>query len=200
MVLWSWQTKKVIMYEKKYLLIIIIPGMIIGLMIRLFLSIFIFLFIAQYIYPEIWGSHSLGNDIYLLDGDGANRGVIVFTDKEDLCGNTSYGGSTIIPLRDIGYNDSTGYDYVVNTSYDENWIIVQTQYYGTQNYRYYIISKDFDPEKMFGKYKMTNKDSLAGKSYKTNYDVFIDRNIRVFSDSTEFAAVCKEDKIKLNFK
>lgn len=169
-------------------------------LVKICLLIIMVLYIAQYTCPEWWGSHSLGKGLYQMDGDGDCRGVIVFTEKEQLTGNTSYGGVPIIPFSDIEYNDSTGNDYVVKTSYNENWIIVQTQFYMTKKYRYYIISKDFDPEKLFEKYKMTKEDSIAGKSYKTNYNVFIDRNIRAYSDSTEFAAACKKDNIELHFE
>lgn len=168
--------------------------------IKISLLFIIIMYVAQYTCPQLWGSHSLGNCLYLLDGDDNYRGIIVFTEKERLSGNTSYGGAPIIPFPDIEYNDSIGEDYVVKTSYNKNWIIVQTQFYRTKDYRYYIISKDFDPEKMFEKYKMTNEDSLANKSYKTNFDAFIGRNIRVYSDSTEFAAACKKDNIKLHFE
>lgn len=167
-------------------------------LVKIILCIGIVIWVSQYMHPEWNGCYPLGKSLYRINWDGGD--MIFFTDKRELCGNTSYGGTRIIPFSDIEYNDSTGYDYIIKASYNKNWIIVQTQFYRTKNYRYYIISKDFDPEKMFEKYKMTKEDSIAGKSYKTNYDVFIDRNIRVYSDSTEFAAACKKDNIELHFE
>lgn len=184
--------------KKLIVWIVIITCALVLWLVKISLCIGIVIWVSQYTHPEWNGCYPLGKSLYRINWDGGD--IIVFTEKEQLTGNTSYGGARIIPFSDIEYNDSTGNDYVVKTSYNENWIIVQTQFYMTKNYCYYIISKDFDPEKLFEKYKMTKEDSIAGKSYKTNYDVFIDRNIRVYSDSTEFAAACKKDNIELHFE
>lgn len=104
-----------------------------------FTCLLLFSYIATWWYPEFHGSHSLGNNIYMLDWDGGGKIIVRGTSLE---GNTCYGGERLIPDYDNQY-DSTGNfaEYVVDAICNEHWVIAKTDNKNTAQRKYYIINK-----------------------------------------------------------
>ena len=131
-----------------------------------------------WICPEVWGSYSLGKNIYMmedaLDGYYIVQGRKVRT---RVCEHGDY----IVPLMSEMY-DSLGREaeYVVDAKYNRESIIVRTDNYQTHCRKYYIISKDFTDERI-------------------QVDSIINNYLWEFTDSNEFIARCEKDGIALRF-
>lgn len=137
----------------------------------------VFLFATEWFWPEFWGSHDLGNSIYMLDWDGDTR---VIVKGENLRGRTCYGGGPIIPKYELAY-DSLGRfaEYVTDAQSDDDWIIVRCANKQSTQIKYYIIDKSFN----------TN----------ISPEEIIDNYIYEFSDSLAFARACKDKGIKIEW-
>ena len=88
------------------------------------LTVYICFTATEWFWPELNGSYSLGNGIYMLEWDGGGKIIVNGTSIE---GNTCYGGESLIPTYENGY-DSLGHfaEYVVDAKADDSWIIVKT--------------------------------------------------------------------------
>ncbi|MBR5043339.1 MAG: hypothetical protein IKX67_08900 [Bacteroidales bacterium] len=95
-------------------------------------------FLSTWFWPELWGSHSLGNNLYLLDWENDTKIIVYSTSK---IGNTCYSGSYIIPSGPISETE----EYVTDAAYDGRYVILSAYLFNEDKYTYYIISKDFDP-------------------------------------------------------
>ena len=135
--------------------------------------IFIVLFCSsEWLFPWMWGSYNLGNNLYKLDDD--DHSAIYYCSQKR--GRTCYGGSYIVPE----YIDVLSAEYVADYRYDDSYVIVLTDNRSTREHKYYIISKDFDP---------TVTDDLGIRA----------RYLWEFTDSNEFIARCEKDGIALRF-
>lgn len=152
--------------------------LLLGIMFSIYVLFMLFLFVSDWIWPEFNGSHDLGNNIYMLDGDGNGRIIVYCSNKE---GKTCCGGSYLIPTYENGYDSNDNFaEYVVTAKSDERWVIVKTDNHLIQQRKYYIINKDYDP------IEMTTQD-------------IIDTKIECFADSSEFANNCLKNGIALQF-
>lgn len=114
---------------KKHNRILIYCFLIIGALFGLFS-------ISEWLWPELWGSHSLGNDLYLINWENDTK-IVVFS--KNLRGNTCYSGSFVIPSGPV----STTREYVVDAVSNDNYIIILSLLIDNNKNKYYVISKDF---------------------------------------------------------
>ena len=144
----------------------------------LVIVLFLFLFASEWLWPEINGSYDLGNNIYMMEWDGGGRIIVYGT---NISGNTCYGGGYLIPTYENQY-DSTGRyaEYVVDAKSDDNWVIVRSANWNVNERKYYIISKNFDPDTI-------NKDKI------------INTKIEEFTDSSEFSKRCYDNGITMGW-
>jgi hypothetical protein len=107
---------------------------------RNFLYIII-LAITQSCNCEFYGSHDLGNNFALLEGDRVEDRVIVYcSGKENNC---CTGGTYVIPSFDQHYYpDGTYREYVLKAESTEDWIVAKTKL-KTEEIRYWLIRKNF---------------------------------------------------------
>lgn len=133
---------------------------------------------TEWICPEVWGSYSLGKNIYMLENEGYGRFIV---QGWSMSGRVCRSGENIVPLMSEMY-DSLGQraQYVVDAKYNRESIIVRTDNYQTHCRKYYIISKDFTDERI-------------------QVDSIINNYLWEFTDSTEFIARCEKDGIPLRF-
>lgn len=94
---------------------------------------------------EMWGDHSLGNNLSLLEGDKTEDRIIVY------CSGRSWGicftGIAVIPVYNRQYDSSGHYaEYVETAKSNKKWVIVKTYQIQEQKENYWIISKDFNLE------------------------------------------------------
>lgn len=111
-----------------------IPKWVIGALVG-----FLFLFLLlHYCWPYLWGSHSLGNNLYLLDWE-SNTKIVVFGKPQNarICNSGSY----IIPSGPV----SETREYVLDAVSTEKIILVLSYLVVEDRYNYYVISKDFNP-------------------------------------------------------
>ncbi|MBR1654935.1 MAG: hypothetical protein IJ698_00745 [Prevotella sp.] len=106
------------MFLKKWF--IVLP---VGVM-TLFFCLMFFFYLTDWIWPEFNGSHSLGNNIYMVEWDGGGRMIVKGT---NIKGNACYGGERLIPTY-VNQYDSIGNvsEYVVDAKADDKWVIVKT--------------------------------------------------------------------------
>lgn len=136
-----------------------------------------FLYATTWWWPEIHGSHSLGNNIYMIDWDGGGKLVVRGTTVE---GNTCYGGVPLIPTYENQYDsDGNWAEYVVDAVSDDNWIIVKTNNRSSDEKCYYIIDKREIDDQM-------------------SAEEIIETKIESFTDSTQFSQRCFENAIEMN--
>jgi hypothetical protein len=93
----------------------------------------------------IWGDHSLGNNLSLLEGDKTEDRIIVY------CSGRSWGvcftGITVIPVYNRQYDSNGNYaEYVESAKSNSKWVIVKTYQKIAKQENYWIISKDFNLE------------------------------------------------------
>lgn len=135
------------------------------------------LWLSEWIFPELWGSHELGNNLYKWDGNGDD--AILF--GSDYAGRRCIGGSYIVPSYMDLYICGKKAEYVKEYKFDKSSIIVLTDNNQTGERKYYIISKAFNP------------DYTDGAVIRARY-------LKEFTDSAEFIACCEMDSIGLRFR
>ena len=160
------------MFLKKWF--IVLP---VGVM-TLFFCLMFFFYLTDWIWPEFNGSHSLGNNIYMVEWDGGGRMIVKGT---NIKGNACSGGERLIPTY-VNQYDSIGNvsEYVVDAKADDKWVIVKTDNRSTHQKKYYIINKKHGIEKLIAK------------------DI-IEKYIVSFIDSTEFSSVCHKERIQIEW-
>lgn len=75
----------------KYLMFVVT---IIASIIAFFLMFYCYLGVSEWTDSESWGSHALGNNLYVMDFDGGKIVVI----GTNIRGNTCYGGIQVKPF------------------------------------------------------------------------------------------------------
>lgn len=128
-----------------------------------------FVYAATWFWPDFYGSYSLGNNIYMLEWDGGGKMIVNGTRIE---GNTCYGGEPLIPTYENQYDSIGNFaEYVVDAKSDDNWVIAKTDNHISNQRKYYILNKKYNPN------EMTVED-------------IINTRIECFTDSSEFAKKC----------
>jgi hypothetical protein len=125
--------------------ILITPIVILLLFVLLF-------FTSEWWCPSMWGSHSLGNNLYAMDWDG-NTQIVVYRDKENLKGRTCYNGSNVIPS-----SDSTYQVRVEDIEFNKEWVIVKAEQVKDKKECYFVIHKKFNIEGL--DWQKNNCDSI----------------------------------------
>lgn len=143
----------------------------------IYICFVVFVYAATWLWPAFYGSYSLGNNIYMLEGDGGNMIVHGST----IRGNTCYGGLPLIPTCENRYDSIGNFaEYVVDTQSDDNWIIAKTSNHITNQRKYYILNKKYDPDEMA-------------------VEDIVNKQIDCFTDSCEFAKRCHSNRIEICF-
>lgn len=134
--------------------------------------------VSTYVFPEIWGSKSLGKNLYTMDWDSGEK-IIVLGHGFD--GNVCVVGSSIVPTPE-NQTDSLGKfaEYVSDVKFDNKFVIVRTGNFRSGKVKYYIIDKNYDVDNIL--------PETIIKDYTTVYD-----------DSVSFANDCLRRNIKLKF-
>lgn len=142
------------------------------------LTVYICFTATEWFWPELNGSYSLGNGIYMLEWDGGGR---IIVQGSNIHGNTCYGGSQLIPTYE-NQCDSIGnfVEYVIDAKSNDSWIIAVTNNTISKQRKYYILDKRYDLE------KMTAED-------------IINNRIESFTDSSAFAKRCLNDRINIKW-
>ena len=144
-------------FTKRAILVAFIIISCIGM--SLFLSI-------EWLWPEFYGSRSLGNGLYLLEWDG--KPIIV--KGTNIRGKTCYGGDYIIPTYNCRY-DSVGniIEYVIKEKHNDKFILVKDTILTPAGCKYYIIDKVFtnecSVETIKNKYIISFSDSIQFINY-----------------------------------
>lgn len=134
----------------------------------LFLSI-------EWLWPEFYGSRSLGNGLYLLEWDGGP----IIVKGTNIRGKTCYGGDYIIPTYNCRY-DSVGNinEYVIKEKHNDKFILVKDTILTPVGYKYYIIDKGFtnecSAETIKSKYIISFSDSIQFLNYVHSHNVGIE--------------------------
>ncbi len=135
-----------------------------------------FVYAATWLWPDFYGSYSLGNNIYMLEGDKSTKTIVYGT---SIKGKTCYSGDPLIPTYENQYDSLGNFaEYVVDAKADDNWIIAKTDNKLNHRRRYYIINKQHDIE------------TLDAKE-------IIEKYITSFTDSCEFANKCFSNGIRI---
>lgn len=93
---------------------------------------------------EMWGDHSLGNHLSLLEGDRKEDRIIVYCSNED---ESCRGGIPVIPTYKRQFDEKGRYaEYVQTAVSNKNWIIAETIQVKDKQKNYWIIKKVFDLE------------------------------------------------------
>ena len=137
-----------------------------------------FVYSATWFWPDFYGSYSLGNNIYMLEGDKGRKTIVNGTTIE---GNTCYGGQPLIPTYENQYDSIGNFaEYVVDAKSDDNWVIAKTNNHINNQRKYYIINKKYNPN------EMTVED-------------IINTQIECFRDSNEFATKCLSNGVEIKW-
>ena len=137
-----------------------------------------FVYAATWLWPDFYGSYSLGNNIYMLEGDKTTKTIVYGT---SIKGKTCYSGEPLIPTYENQYDSLGNFaEYVVDAKADDNWIIAKTDNKLNHRRRYYIINKQHDIE------------TLDAKE-------IIEKYITSFTDSCEFANKCFSNGIRIKW-
>ena len=137
-----------------------------------------FVYAATWLWPDFYGSYSLGNNIYMLEGDKTTKTIVYGT---SIKGKTCYSGEPLIPTYDNQYDSIGNFaEYVVDAKADDNWIIAKTDNKINHRRKYYIINKQHNIETSDAK-------------------EIIERYISSFTDSCEFANKCHSNEIKIKW-
>lgn len=111
---------------------------------------FILIISSEWTFPSISGSHSLGNNLYMMDWDGGGEIIVYGT---NIRGNTCYGGIYVVPS--VEHNNKVK---VTTAKSNDKWIIVKATQLSDNTIKYYLISKNFNPDNL--DCKKQNCDSL----------------------------------------
>ena len=149
---------------------------------------------SEWTCPALWGSHSLGNNLYAIDWKN-NVQEIVY--DEDTHGRTCYSGLNIIP-NDVNADG----DWILLTRFDKKWIIAKTRDERNSMTKFYILDKSFLEKGSIGRdfihnYYNSIKDSVSHKEFY----IYLEQNLFFsFTDSIAFANECEKRGIKLKWK
>lgn len=92
---------------------------------------------------EIWGDHSLGNNLSLLEGDKTEDRIIVYCSGRSW--GTCFTGIAVIPVYNRQYDSSGHYaEFVETAKSNRKWVIVKTYQIQEEKENYWIISKNFN--------------------------------------------------------
>jgi len=140
----------------------------------------ILFFTSEWWFPSMWGSHSLGNNLYALDWDSGGQ-IIVY--NENPKGRTVYSGVYIIPNPNS--NDSAFNVSIRNIKFNKEWVIIKAEQQHNE-YCYFLIHKNFN---------------IKGLDWqKDNCDSIIQNSITGPLDSMAFYNLLRERNIDLTFK
>ena len=93
----------------------------------------------------MWGDHSLGNNLSLLDGDKEQDRVIVFCLGRSA--GACSGGIYVVPSYERHYDGPNYAEYVKSAFADARWVIAKTIRVKENRENYWIINKAFDFKK-----------------------------------------------------
>lgn len=126
-----------------------------------------------------FGSHKLGGNLFLLEGDNIKDRIIVFCvgkDKQGCC----YSGSCIIPKYHMN-NEGRYAEYVEIAKSNRKWVIVKTYQIFKMKNNYWIVDKSFD------------ENVVSSQSITSSYLIGP-------LDSVQFYQKVKDKGIKLKFE
>ena len=106
-----------------------------------FIFVFILLF-SNSSCNELWGNHTLGNNLSLSEGDKKEDRIIVY------CEGDCHGGIYVVPTYERHYDSSKQHyaEYVEEAVSNKKWVIAKTYQIQEKKENYWIISKDFNIE------------------------------------------------------
>ncbi len=136
------------------------------------IGVVIFFFSSEWLWPESYGSHHLGNGVYLLEWDGGD----IIVQGSNIRGRTCYGGSYIIPNAEN--SNANRKEHVVKVKYDDSWILVKTVLCNPLEFKFYVIEKKFDK--------------------KDNEEVILNKYTKSFNDSIEFHRYIQRNNISVS--
>lgn len=148
-------------------------------------------FVGDLFSTKLNGEHSLGRGLYFISKNYEPHSVCFGLKMKD---EALVAQIPVIPMPNDSANEGIK-EEVMEIKHDSNWIIANTVKGNEHNY--YIISKDFDPNSIFDEYEGNDPDSLVNNTYKTNFECFLDKNIRSFNDSIDFLKECQNLGIAL---
>jgi len=135
----------------------------------------VYLLLTTVIGPDFLGSRDLGGGLYLTYG--RNETKIIVLDKS----SDGASGFNVIPSY-ANYTDANDNitEEVVKEKHNKRFVIVRTRSYPDITYKYYIVTKDYDP-------KMVDTG------------IIINRYTNEFTDSMTFIKACEARGITLRF-
>ena len=146
--------------------------------IAIYICFVVFVYAATWLWPDFYGSYSLGSNLYMLDGDKGRKTIVYGT---SIAGNTCYSGDPVIPTSENQYDSLGNFaEYVVDAKADDNWIIAKTDNKLNHRRKYYIINK------------LNINEDLDAK------DILM-RHVTIFTDSNEFANKCHLNNINIKW-
>jgi hypothetical protein len=107
------------------------------------ISILLSIMLQSCNFCALMGTHKLGKNLYLFEGDRREDRVIIFNDQKSGCVR---GGTYILPTFERHYdNKGTSYaEYVEEVQFDNKWIIVKTDNILEGKKYYWIIDKKYE--------------------------------------------------------
>jgi hypothetical protein len=94
-------------------------------------------------WKEIWGDHSLGNNLSLLEGDKIEDRAVVFCSGRSA--GPCHGGILVIPTYPRHFDGTGKYaEYVDMAKSNEGWVIVKTHQIKERKDNYWLINKSFN--------------------------------------------------------
>lgn len=91
---------------------------------------------------SMWGDHSLGSNLSLLEGDRIEDRVIIYCPEKS--NKTCKSGIYLIPSYDKHYKNGEYAEYVDVAKANEKWVIAKTIQLQAKKEQYWIINKSFD--------------------------------------------------------
>lgn len=113
----------------------------------LLISVLLFLALILESCCNFQGSHDLGNNFALLEGDTKEDRIIIFCSprENDSCCRS---GLYVLPTYENHYDEKGNYlEYVVKAESDNNWIIIKTN--KKASIRYWFLNKNFELDQKF---------------------------------------------------
>jgi hypothetical protein len=124
---------------------------IVGCILSVFLLFIAFFYISPWIFPSLWGSYSLGKNLYLVTEEHCFyhenkrfQGYVILQGTQ-IEGKVCHGGEYVVPTYENYYDSIGNYrEFVTESKHNDNWIIIKTYIIPEKRNKYYIIRKDFD--------------------------------------------------------
>ena len=91
---------------------------------------------------ELFGSHELGNNIVLLEGDRPEDRIIVYCTGRS--GGCCSGGVSIIPTYENHIKQDMYNEYVEGAKSNNKWIIARSYRILEKSHKFWIINKNFN--------------------------------------------------------